>query len=939
MLLHDPDDGLILFRHRPLRSTPRVDLSGDMVGWGNAVPMRPAEDGTFEASLRLGTGVYAYKMRLADGTWELDATNGATRGRDGMKNSLLVVGGAAEPVLHAPASPWLFVKDDGRLVVRAGLRKSAGNALSVAWDEGDGQRVSPMTLAAEEDEHRLFEALLPASARIVEYLFVLSDKRLVGRCGGAGQAFRVELRALRREGPAWLRGAVLHRVRVAEGEANLAAAARAVDAIADLGATAIVVSSLAPARAGRPVDFGRIDPALGGEEGLAALFAAARRRELKVILEVETPRAHPDFFALVDVRRRGADSPHFTWFDFQDEPVLRLDRPEVVEWVEGTFARLARLGADGFWIGGVADAPRALLGRIRRAARVMRPELSLVGEAAIDLTHRRALDAAADGKAERAIARWLDDGGAARLAEDLAHRRYERGGAGSLALVHVVTEPQGRSPEAARLGALVSLLGASTPVLAGGEALSDPALAGAIRLRRERAALARGDEHFASASGSVLIVRRTWGAEVIDVYLNGSAEERTIDLLSDAPPGARALLTLGEATLDGAASSLRLGPFSAAVVERTALSAAEEQGPRSARPDEVFREGQLARQGLLPSHLYLTVTEVCNLRCGHCITGAPDRTREGAARTAQPWLIDALGEAFAAAHYFGFVHGGESLAAPIFPDVLRAIRRARGELAYDVHLLTNGMLLDGERARALVELGVNSLAFSIDGATAETNDALRAGSRLETILAHIREVIAAREALGADLRVGISMVAGRSAVDELPAMGRLAVDLGVDWLKIEEMFPATPIAARELLAPRSPRVEEAMSALREVLAKSPVVLVDHRAPPSGCACEGDADPELARFRAADDYANRARFFPCRMAWSQACVDPDGAVHPIDYHHPAAGSLAHASFSAIWSGEPVRSLRAAQLARVPIERRASCSAGPSAPREPVEEHHP
>jgi hypothetical protein len=586
MLLHDPDEGLILFRHRPLRSSPRVDLSGDMIGWENTLPMRPAGDGTFEASLRLGTGVYAYKMRLADGTWELDGTNGATRGRDGIKNSLLVVGGAAEPVLHAPASPWLFVKDDGRLVVRAGLRKGAGNALSVAWNEGDGGRLSPMTLAAEEDEHLLFEALLPASARAVEYLFVLPDKRLVGRAGGAGQAFRVELRALRREGPAWLRGAVLHAVRVAEGEAELGAAARKIDRIADLGATAIVVSSLAPARAGRPVDIGRIDLALGGEEGLAALVAAARRREIKVILEVEIPRAHPDFFALVDVRQRGADSPYFTWFDLEDEPLLRLDRAEVVEWVEGTFARLARLGADGFWIVGAAGAPRALLDRIRRAARVMRPELSLFGEAAINLTHRRALDAVADGEAERAIARWLDGGGgAARLAEDLAHRRYERGGAGSLALAHSMTNARGRSPEAARLGALVALLGASTPILAGGDALSHPALGEAIRLRRERAALARGDEHFASASRCVLIMRRTWGAEVVDVYLNGSPEERTIALHPDAPPGARALLTLGEAALDVAASSLRLGPFSAAVVERIVASAAEEQGPRSARPE------------------------------------------------------------------------------------------------------------------------------------------------------------------------------------------------------------------------------------------------------------------------------------------------------------------------------------------------------------------
>jgi hypothetical protein len=132
-------------------------------------------------------------------------------------------------------------------------------------------------------------------------------------------------------------------------------------------------------------------------------------------------------------------------------------------------------------------------------------------------------------------------------------------------------------------------------------------------------------------------------------------------------------------------------------------------------------------------------------------------------------------------------------------------------------------------------------------------------------------------------------------------------------------------------------MEVAMAALREKLTRNSVVLVDHRALPSGCPCDAAAHPDLAAFRAADDFTNRARFSSCRMAWSQACVDPDGTVHPIDDHHPAAGSLAHTSFFAIWSGEAMRSLRAAQLARVPMGRRAACLTGASAPREPVEEH--
>jgi MoaA/NifB/PqqE/SkfB family radical SAM enzyme len=298
-------------------------------------------------------------------------------------------------------------------------------------------------------------------------------------------------------------------------------------------------------------------------------------------------------------------------------------------------------------------------------------------------------------------------------------------------------------------------------------------------------------------------------------------------------------------------------------------------------------------------------------------------TREGAARTVEPWLLEALVEVFAAADRIGFVHGGESLTAPIFPDVLRAIQRAHAGRRHDVHLLTNGALLDGEAARRLIALGVTSVAFSLDGATAATNDAIRLGGRFDAILDNLRQVLAARRALGADLRVGISMVAGRSAAAEEPAMGRLAAALGVDWLKIEEMAPVTPLARREMLHPRAPELEAAMAALRDELRGAGVVLVDHRDPPAGCACDAQDRPDLRAFLEADDYANRACFSSCRAAWEQAAVDPDGTVRPIDYEHPPIGSLRTQTFLQLWNGEPMRRVRAQALQRVPPARREAC----------------
>ncbi|EYF02177.1 alpha-amylase family glycosyl hydrolase [Chondromyces apiculatus] len=1062
--LHLPDEGQVVFRHRPSRPVPFVDLRGDLTHWYHADPMRPVGDGHFEAVARLSAGIYGYKFALIDGGWELDAHNPRTRSVDGVQNSVLSVGGAAEPVLHAPARPWLFREDDGRVCVRAGLRRGHGEALTVRWDEGDGPRTATMALAAEEDEHLLFEVHLPASAQKLEYLFLLDDGRPVGREGGAAQAFRPEPRTLSLAplaAPAWWREAVLYTIFVdrfrrggaggaggaggdwsttpLQGGAGALAAApypprppeqgraggdlagivEALDHLADLGVTALHLTPLALSTSSHrydALDPRAVDPALGGDAALQRLLDAAHRRGLKVLFDLALTHVHRDFPPFVDVRARGPDSPYWHWFratrwpffegldpgyaHYQNGawelPLLETAHEEVIEHLAATCAAWVARGADGLRIDAAADVPLGTLRRIAREVRRARPDAVLFGEVTPDNLHRWTaglLDAATDFGAQKALDDWLVRGrGAARASALLLRRRFYRGGPGHSALAFTATHDQMRlrtrlgDPARARLGHLLVLLRAAIPALYYGDEVGlTSASAGAsadasasasasasvdasaerafedvwpdrlpmewdasrwnhetlalfrsaLRLRRTTRALREGDELFLPAEAAddgpapphVLVLRRAAGAEIIDVLLNADASPCEVRLPEGAPSFAEPRLTLGAASVDTERGTVSLGPQAAIVLRRALppeidLAARELLRTSRARALTAFREGDLAPLAL-PVHLYVTVTERCNLRCRHCITAAPRRTREGTARTLKPWLVDALGEAFAAAEYVGFVHGGESLTAGIFPEVLAALQRARQGQPTDVHLLTNGMLLDGATARRIIALGVTSVAFSLDGATASTNDALREGGSFPTIITHVRETLAARRALGADLRVGISTVVSRSAVRELPDLGRLAMDLGVDWLKVEEMVPSTPLAAHELLSPHAPAVEEAMEALREALRGSPVVLVDHRAPPTGCACEARTRPELRAFREADDYANRARFNTCRMAWEQAAVDPDGTVHPIDYDHPPVGNLLQQSLLEIWNGEAMQALRADALRRVPRARRISC----------------
>lgn len=1007
-----PNELPVVFRFRPAGAARFVDLRGDLIHWSHIERLAPAGDGWHEATIRLGPGTYTYKLHVDAGAWALDPENPRTRSREGIRNSLLVVDGAGEPVLHAPALPWIFLGDDGRVRIRAGLRRGHGEALSVRWDEGDGPRTLALSAVAEEDEHLIFEGALPASARAITYAFALPDGRVVGRAGGAGQAFRAALPALRSRAPSWWREAVIYTVfvdrfrRGGRGGAwgaipadDRAACGGDLDGVieglahlADLGVSAIHLTPVIHAASAHrydAIDLRKVDPAIGGEAALSRLLDEAHRRGLRVILDLPVTHVHRDFFAFRDVRARGPRSPYAPWFHLKywpfpdgpdggylhyqkgqwQEPLLRTEEPEVMEYLAETFAHWTRAGADGFRVDAAADVPMALLRRIAGAVRGVNEEAVIYGEVIPGNLHRftaDALDAATDFPAQEALLDWIARGraGAAMTAERLSRRRADRGPAWS-AITFTATHDQHRlltltgDPRRARLGQLFVLLSAAVPAIyygdeigLRGEGIADRAfddawpdrapmpwdaaawdgatlslVKDAIRLRRAHAALSRGDEAFAAEGEDVLVMRRTHGDEIVDVILHAGEGERAVDLPGSAPSGADLLLSLGEAAIEG--GSIRLGPWSLAVIARVpdpaAIAAFREIADHARVVAGIaFRDG-LVESPALPANLYLTVTERCNIRCGHCITGAPAKTAEGRARTMRPWILDALREAFAAADYFGFVHGGEALTAPIFPEVLRAIQEARRGRPgpTHVHVLSNGMLLDGERARALVDLGVTSLSISIDGATIGTNDRIRLGAKLPAIVGNLREIARVRREVGADLRVGVSTVVTATNLGELPALGRLVSNLGLDWIKVEEIVPCTPLARHELVFPREPEVEAAMAALREALAGTGVVIVDHRDPPRGCGCEARADRALAAFRAADDFANRALFHPCRAAWEQACVDPDGTVRAVDYAQPPLGNLSETSFLALWNGPEAQRARRAALSRTSAAQRRAC----------------
>ncbi len=1002
---------ITVLRCRPPRPVPGLELCGELPHWSAPIAMRAAPGGRFEATLDLRPGVYAYKLRAPDGSWLLDADNPRTLGAGvaGETDSALVIGGTAEPVLHAPAAPWLWRRDDGRVVVRAALRRGAGTTLALHVDGA----LRPMRAISDDAHHVTFEVELAGAARTLAYGFALADGRIVA--GPDGALLQAEVKTLGDDVPGWWRDAVVYtvlvdRFRRADGWRDDARWARehrcggdldgvrlALPHLVELGVTALHLTPLTPAPSAHrydAIDPRAIAPELGGDAAFDRLIAAAHAVGVRVLCDVVLTHVDRDFAPFVDVRARGPASPWWPWFQahrwpFFDgpdpgyahyqkgrwqEPLLALDEPAVVGWLEGTVQHWLRRGADGVRLDAAADAPLPLLARLRAAARAVRTDAAVIGEIVPPRLERwtpGTLDAATDFAAQGALLDWLTGATtSAALARGEAARRARRAAPhAALGFTGTHDQPRIRTRVAdaarARLGLLRVALGAAVPLLYYGDEVGlaaepdgdagaasrdfedswpdrqpmpwDPArwdhptlalLRAALALRARHPLLRGGDEEVAALGDDTLLIRRRAGADAIDLVLHRGDAAVTLPL----PGGddAAVLLATAGATLDGATITLPAG--AALVLDRRAPvddTAIALRTHNAALAAQAWRDAQVTTPAY-PSRLIVTVTEACNLRCAHCITDAPARTRGGQARTLPRWVVDALGEAFAHVDQVAFTHGGESITAPIFADVLRAIAAARAGRPgrAQIHLASNGMLLDPARLQALVDLGLSSLMISIDGATAATNDRIRVLGRLDQTLAHVRAAVALR-ARGADLRVGLSCVIGASNVAEVPALARLAADLGVDWLKLEETYPATPFARHDRLAPDDAAVIAAVAGARDALAGTPVVLVDHVDPPAGCPCQ-HADPgtraRATAFRAADDFAHRAQLAPCRAPWEQAFVDADGTVRAVDHAGPVLGSLLDAPLLALWNAAPAQALRSRALADTTAAQRAGCPAG-------------
>ena len=168
------------------------------------------------------------------------------------------------------------------------------------------------------------------------------------------------------------------------------------------------------------------------------------------------------------------------------------------------------------------------------------------------------------------------------------------------------------------------------------------------------------------------------------------------------------------------------------------------------------------------------VTSVCPNRCGYC-----PRTTMGDHWQSRHMGVETFTRLLPLFRESGRVHlqgWGEPLLHPDFLDMVAFAREA----GCSVSTTTSGRHMTRDLAEALVESGLDVIAFSLAGATAGTNDSLRDGTPFQRVLESIRVLQEVRRGrCGVHLEIHIAYLLLASRIGDIGLLPRLMQELGV----------------------------------------------------------------------------------------------------------------------------------------------------------------
>ncbi len=217
------------------------------------------------------------------------------------------------------------------------------------------------------------------------------------------------------------------------------------------------------------------------------------------------------------------------------------------------------------------------------------------------------------------------------------------------------------------------------------------------------------------------------------------------------------------------------------------------------RIEETGNNMRLHRASTHLAKIYIEPTNRCNITCRTCMRNTWDEKLGKMSEETFARILDGLqGISPKPLVFFG------GLGEPLFhPKTVEMVERVKA-LGAPVELITNGILLNAERSRRLIDAGLDTLWVSLDGAKPESYEDVRLGAEMPRVIENIETFRSLRRHTFRPMpEIGINFVAMKRNVADLPDVLALARRLGARRFMVSNVLPYDAEMQKETLYTKS----------------------------------------------------------------------------------------------------------------------------------------
>jgi radical SAM protein with 4Fe4S-binding SPASM domain len=294
---------------------------------------------------------------------------------------------------------------------------------------------------------------------------------------------------------------------------------------------------------------------------------------------------------------------------------------------------------------------------------------------------------------------------------------------------------------------------------------------------------------------------------------------------------------------------------------------------------------RLKQVPVLPLWIDIEPTNTCNFKCAHCHVTYWDKKPAALNRDTFMQVLKQF------PHLMRIKLQG--MGEPLLNKELIPMLQAGEERGIHMHFHTNGSIGDKEKAAQLVRLNRTHITYSLDGATAETFEQVRAGSKFNRIIDNILTLTKLRDR-HSKLLVSAWTVITQKNIGELPQIIQLAKKLGLDYIAIQPHL--TNWGKDEMIS----HTDEIQVATESDL------FIQQLAAARSIADNEGIDLSI-------NESNRfSRKKPCAFPWNTSYIAANGDVVPCcviaDSDIVKMGNVFETDFAEIWNAPAYQTLR-------------------------------